>query len=590
MKQFIYRKRLKQILIATMVPVSVLLVGISGFLVTGVAQAQVEKNTYVNVSAILNQTKFYLDTHMYNVFESFVELENNSSLYILKSQVEKNKGINETAVSYVTLNNTINQMVSYSGGTIENIYINFNDGKMMVQAYDKDPLKMTFSYDEWKARFPDNQYYWYPVADGLEEIGNEEVGMVLFHLYESPSKNLNGIVMITLKKTFFQNILGNPEISKNGFLCLLSEDGNKIYSDQGISGSITDAQMQAIFSRRAEEPVTDFEDKLFFSEDLDSIPWQLTAAVPKTEIFQYVEQIRKTSYLLMVAAMLGMTMISLWIARLISDPLSELTQKVKSIEDNHLDETFDVILYEEINVLNRGLEKMRLHIIGLLEQVKEEQVLKRKAEMSVLQAQIKPHFLYNTLYSIKQLCDLKEMDQAGSMISSLASFYRIGISGGKSMITVSEEIEHVRSYLQIQQMRYSDDFDYVIDCDFDILDCTIPKLSLQPLVENAIYHGVKLKRDKGCICIVGGADGNDGFLEVHDDGPGLTSQRLEEMQKALSVRSEKSMMSSIGLRNVNDRIKIRFGEQYGISITSTENEDTCVRITFSMRRGREHGE
>jgi len=586
MKRFINQLRLKQILIATMVPVSVLLVGISGFLVTRVAEQQVEKNTYVNVSAILNQTQFYLDTHMYNVFESFTELENNSSLYILKSQVEKNKGINQTATSYVTLNNTINQMVSYSGGTIENIYINFNDGKMMIQAYDKDPLRMSFSYQEWKEHFPENRYYWYPVTDGEAEIGNREVGMLLFHLYESPSENLRGIVMITLKETFFQNILNNPEISKSGFLCLLSENGDKIFADEDMPYYITLEEKQEILNLNEKSAVNSFADKLVFSEMLESIPWRLAAVVPKTEIFQYVEQIKKTSYLLMAAAMLGMIIISVWIAKLISNPLSELTEKVKGIENNHLDESFDINLYEEINVLNRGLEKMRLHIIKLLEQVKEEQVLKRKAEMSVLQAQIKPHFLYNTLYAVKQLCDLKEMEQASSMLFALASFYRIGISGGKSMITVAEEIEHVKSYLQIQQMRYSDDFDYIIDCDFDIMDCNIPKLSLQPLVENAIYHGVKLKRDKGYICIIGGVEGTDAFLEVHDNGPGLTKERLTEMKKALSARSEKSAMTSIGLRNVNDRIKIHFGERYGVTIESTENEDTTVRITFSINGGR----
>lgn len=589
MKKLINKRKLKQILITTMVPVSVLIVGIFSFLVTRVAEKQVEKNTYVNVSAILNQTKFYLDTHMTNVFESFESLESNSSLYILKTQLEKEKRINYSATSYVTLKNTISQMVAYSGGTIENIYINFNDGKMMLQAYDKDPLRITFSYREWKEKYPENMYYWCPITDGEKEIGNEEVGMMLFHLYESPSENLQGIVMITLKENFFQNILKNPEISENGFLCLLSESGDKVFADPNMPYFIKAGEKQEILGSDQVNSVNSFGDKLVFSESLDSIPWRLTAVVPKTDIFQYVDEIKKTSYLLMAAAMLGMTVIAVFTAKIISNPLSELTERVKGIENNQLDEPFEVTLYEEINILNRGLEKMRLHIIELLHQVKEEQVLKRKAEMSVLQAQIKPHFLYNTLYSVKQLCDLGETEQASSMISALACFYRIGISGGKSIITVGEEIEHVRSYLQIQQMRYSDNFNYVIDCDFDLMDLTIPKLSLQPLVENAIYHGVKLKREKGCICIIGGMEGTDAYLEVHDDGPGLEPGRLEEMKNALRVRSEQSTLTSIGLRNVNDRIKIQFGEEYGVTIESTENEDTCVRITFSMRRKQERG-
>ena len=221
---------------------------------------------------------------------------------------------------------------------------------------------------------------------------------------------------------------------------------------------------------------------------------------------------------------------------------------------------------------------MHDYSIELMEEIKQERDLKRKAELSMLQEQIKPHFLYNSLYSIQQLCEIGENRQAAKMIGALSSFYRLGISGGNDIITIQTELEHVNHYLEIQKMRYSDLFDYIIDCDPVIYAYEIPKLVLQPLVENAIYHGIKQSHKKGFISITGGMDGSDIFLEVHDDGPGMSEEELEQLRMSLS---EDVMGGSIGLRNVNYRIKKTYGDGCGIQIYSERGVDTCVRICIA---------
>ena len=145
----------------------------------------------------------------------------------------------------------------------------------------------------------------------------------------------------------------------------------------------------------------------------------------------------------------------------------------------------------------------------------------------------------------------------------------------------------MKNYLFIQHFRYSDLFDYTIDCDEEILDCLIPKMSLQPLVENAIYHGIKMKHEFGNICILGGTyDGEHAYLEVHDDGPGIETEQLEELRSYLKDGKPGEKTASFGMKNVNARLKLEFGQDAGVEIESV-HQDTCVRICFSMKRDNE---
>ena len=178
---------------------------------------------------------------------------------------------------------------------------------------------------------------------------------------------------------------------------------------------------------------------------------------------------------------------------------------------------------------------------------------------------------------------MKKPEKASEMLTALATFYRIGLNRGENIITVEEELKHVKNYLFIQHFRYSDLFDYTIDCDTEILKCRIPKMSLQPLVENAIYHGIKQKHDFGNICILGGTyDGENAYLEVHDDGPGMDEVQLKKIQSCLRDGIFGENTVSFGLKNVDSRIKFEFGTQYGLEIESLP-QDTCVRIWFAMK-------
>lgn len=216
------------------------------------------------------------------------------------------------------------------------------------------------------------------------------------------------------------------------------------------------------------------------------------------------------------------------------------------------------------------------------EQVTREQKQLRKAEFDLLQAQINPHFLYNTLDAIVWSAEAGNEKQVVKMVGSLSEFFRSSLNKGKEIVTIREELSHVRSYLEIQQIRYQDILDYEIDVPEDLFVNEIPKITIQPVVENALYHGIKEKRGGGKITVTGSEDGNDYIITVTDNGIGMEPDRLKEVRDGLTDSSPDSK-KIYGLYNVNQRIKLDFGDEYGLSIDSIYDEGTTVTIRLPKK-------
>ena len=216
------------------------------------------------------------------------------------------------------------------------------------------------------------------------------------------------------------------------------------------------------------------------------------------------------------------------------------------------------------------------------EQVTREQKQLRKAEFELLQAQINPHFLYNTLDAIVWSAEAGNEKQVVKMVGSLSEFFRSSLNKGKEIVTIREELSHVRSYLEIQQIRYQDILDYEIDVPEELYINEIPKITVQPVVENALYHGIKEKRGGGKISVTGREDGGDYIITVSDNGIGMGPDRLKEVRDGLTDSSPDSK-KIYGLYNVNQRIKLDFGDEYGLSIDSVYDEGTTVTIRLPKK-------
>ncbi len=216
------------------------------------------------------------------------------------------------------------------------------------------------------------------------------------------------------------------------------------------------------------------------------------------------------------------------------------------------------------------------------EQVTREQKQLRKAEFELLQAQINPHFLYNTLDAIVWSAEAGNQKQVVKMVGSLSEFFRSSLNKGKELVRVREELSHARSYLEIQQIRYQDILSYEVDVPEELFEYEIPKITVQPIVENALYHGIKNRRGGGKITITGKESENDYRLIVTDDGMGMDSERLSEITKGLADKAPEDA-KIYGLYNVNERIRLFYGEEYGISIESEYDKGTTVTIRLPKK-------
>lgn len=263
----------------------------------------------------------------------------------------------------------------------------------------------------------------------------------------------------------------------------------------------------------------------------------------------------------------------------IIQPISQLNQATEKIAQGDFKARAQADSDDEVAELAVSFNKMAGSMQSLIDKVKEDERKMRKADLRLLQEQIQPHFLYNTLDTIVWLIESNEPDEAVTMVVTLSDFFREILSKGKEFISIKEEEKHISSYLQIQEMRYRDILEYDIQLDQVIYKYQILKLTLQPVVENALYHGIKYKRAKGCIHIHGEKEGDIIRLTVRDDGVGMDEDELEQLRQQIEKPCQETE-KGFGLANVNERIHMYFGPEYGMKIQSQKGKGTTVEIVI----------
>lgn len=291
----------------------------------------------------------------------------------------------------------------------------------------------------------------------------------------------------------------------------------------------------------------------------------------------------RVSIIVFLMILAGAILISRQIVKSIMVPIRRLSETAKQASSGdfavRVEESGD-----ELAVLNTSFNQMIEQIGVLVEDIRLEQINLRQTELKVLQAQINPHFLYNTLDGIIWLMEAGKKDEAVQMVSLLSDFFRTSLSKGRDYITVREEEAHISSYLQIQQFRYKDILSYDIRIARELHSFSILKLTLQPLVENALYHGIKNKREGGHILVNGYSRDDCMIFEVRDDGIGMTPERLAYVQEQILVGADdqSGSTSGFGLFNVNQRLQFNYGSEYGLTLQSTYGQGTTVTVTIPI--------
>lgn len=356
-----------------------------------------------------------------------------------------------------------------------------------------------------------------------------------------------------------------------------------------------------IYTRRIEENLSEgkrYEDNLEIWEN----DVQIVTTLVESTMFEYlyyeiqgIQESREAyqqfffrlisySIVAFLLLLIVIILLSVIIPLSITKPVRELTEVTNQVAKGDLSVRAEIDSGAEAQILADSMNAMIDKINELLEQVTQEQIRLRKAEFELLQSQINPHFLYNALDAIMWLAESGEQKKVVSMVGSLSEFFRTSLNQGKDIVTIKEELQHARSYLEIQQVRYQDILNYEIDVPKELEQNQIPKITIQPLLENALYHGIKNKRGLGKIEVKGVAKEDHFEILISDNGIGINAERLEQVRNGIyhKVPSENDIY---GLYNVNERIKLNFGEEYGIEIESIDGDGTEVTVKLPYIKG-----
>lgn len=364
-------------------------------------------------------------------------------------------------------------------------------------------------------------------------------------------------------------------IGRHGYCFLMDSAGNIIYHPQQQLLYADLKKENTGFISGLSDGSHIERDVIYTVQTLEEQNWKVVGVSYVDEIITTsVEDITRVLTVAGTAILIMSLFLSILLSQVLSRPIHNLTQAMGEFErdaDGFIYTPVSGIL--EVQLLSDSFSQLVMKIQKLMETVRQEEVNLRKTELRALQAQINPHFLYNTLDSIAWMCERGKNSDAVEMVNALARLFRISISRGHELIPIRSELQHAKSYLQIQAHRYRDQFSYTFQVEEECLDYLCNKITLQPIIENALYHGINGLVDEGKIVISVSDEGDDILFAVEDNGNGMEPEQVESI-----LKKERSDHSGIGIKNVNDRLKIYFGARYGITIHSVPDEGTRVEI------------
>lgn len=308
----------------------------------------------------------------------------------------------------------------------------------------------------------------------------------------------------------------------------------------------------------------------------------LLGEVPVEIIIQNNKYIAFSTTVMVLISVFFCCILTFIVANKITEPIKKVVRAMEKVEKGDLNTKVSIPENDEIGYMARRFNEMVEKLKDLFQTNLEKQDRLRLAEIKSLQAQINPHFLYNTLDSIKWLAKLNGIDEISVIASKLGNLLKNSINNRDDLVTVEESLHLIDSYLSIQKIRFHDKFEAEIDIDGTIMKCLVPKLVIQPVVENAIVHGIENKIGKGFVRITGKKEKDNIVFEIVDDGIGISKEKLEELRSSVV---QESTSENIALSNINSRIKLYYGDAYGIEIFSQEDQGTRVRLTMPANDG-----
>ena len=402
----------------------------------------------------------------------------------------------------------------------------------------------------------------------------------------SGSGEKEGVFFIDLNYSAISELCDQSTVGTKGYAFILDAKGNIVYhpQQQQLYNELQTENISLIMDTDEDTVLTGTgnDGKLYSISRSEKTGWTVVDCTNVKELLSKSRQAQSVYVLTAIILVIVALLFSRFMARSITLPIQKLRDSMKKVQEGDFSVS-DVVVdsKNEIGSLTKSFDVMTHRIHELMEQNVHEQEEKRKSELKALQSQINPHFLYNTLDSIIWMAEGKKNEEVVLMTASLARLLRQSISNEDEVVPIANEVEYARGYLTIQKMRYKDKLEFQIEVDSSILYIPLIKLVLQPIIENAIYHGLKYKESKGLLIVKGFMKDGNAVLQVIDDGVGMDEETLAHIYDKHKVNYHSN---GVGVYNVQKRLKLYYGEDYGITYTSELGKGTTATIKIPGRQ------
>lgn len=542
-----------------------------------------------NLNTLINSIEGYSKV----IASNYKLQENLMKLYDITGKISEGAQVNESA-NVIKMRPVMTEILSniISPNTpifVSAIFIN-NNPVHIDKTIDNNSFPSLIKEDFLNSAFKLQKPIWSDLLKlTLNDGKQEDVFAVAKLVIDINSGSKTGIVVLFIKeKDISENYTENSSKTNNKYYVLNS--GDKIISSADKSN--LNKNMQEVIDlkqvkyeelQKTGRIIVNQNNKkvLVSMQVFEKLNWKIISTVSLDEITKEKANIQKVIIIVGILCLIFAVIFSYLISYTVTKPVHKLTGIMKLIMGGNMSVRAEIEDSSEIGILTQGFNNLMDKVQELLKDVLSEQKAKQEFEFKLIQSQIKPHFLYNSLETILSLNKLERNEDAMQVTKSLASFYRLSLSKGNDIIKISEEIQIIKDYLYIQKQRYSNYMDFSLDIDEKILDFYVPKLTLQPLVENSIYHGLKYKNNKGRLEIKGYMEEQRIVLVVFDDGVGIPEEKINML---LNDQSQIDKKEDFGLGSVDRRLKLLYGNEFGLEIMSEFGSYTRVSVNIPVLR------
>jgi two-component system sensor histidine kinase YesM len=425
----------------------------------------------------------------------------------------------------------------------------------------------------------------HPIDYSSKEHANEKIIKLIRDVYNQRVA-YEGTMIINISERSISDLFRNVNTPDSTVFYVIDQKSRVISGTDGLQ--LGDNEEAKTFYAAAKQGdgsmIAEFRGKphLFVYHKLAGVDWVTVGAVPVEEMLKERDRIVHGIWIV-VMVLLIVAILGTWgLSYSITKPIRKLTGIMRDVRSGNLNVKAEIHTRDEIGMLSHSFNMMLNRIGDLLHQLQESHEKEKQAEIRALQANINPHFLYNTLESVIWLAESGDYEEITVLISKLGKYYRLSLSRGMEVVRMRDEIAHAEHYLAIERIRHGDKFSYEIDVDDEVMERECLKLILQPLVENALHHGILQKAGRGHIAIRGRLEEGFIVLGVEDNGKGMAWERLNEINSFFRSGRSLDLPSSYGIKNVNERLQLKYGKDCGLFYRSEEGVGTQAEIRIAV--------